>query len=71
VPEFWKNTVVRHEFEVGRKRVMGTGRDGNCKDLKCKMLRGRAGREYVRKCAVHGVECHGDKIYQIVRGVGQ
>lgn len=49
-------------MRLGEKRVMGTGRDGNFKVLKWKILKGRAGRENVRKCAVDEFEGHGGKI---------
>ena len=53
---------MRHGCEVGGKRVMGTGRDGNFKILKWKILRSRAGGQNVRKYAVHEVEGPGGRV---------
>ena len=43
---------MRHAGEVARKRILGTGRDGNFMILKWEILRGRTGTEKVRKCVV-------------------
>ena len=48
-----------------------TGIDGNFKVLKWKVLRGRGGRENVRKCVVREVECHGGKVQSVLSAVRQ